>query len=89
MKCKENALTNAVEWVGGPKAVANKVGCSDRAVRYIMNGDYSPLKIALKLSIASGVHVCELCPEYYPPEIFGDVPIEKITAYSIDREPQD
>ncbi|EGQ8513488.1 hypothetical protein GQ852_24450 [Vibrio parahaemolyticus] len=72
---KKNALLNAIDAVGGKKALAESIGCSVRNINLMLSGDGATSKLALKISMASGVHVCELCPEFYPPEIFSEMSI--------------
>ena len=75
---KEEAFALAVKNAGGKKELAEAVGFTVRMVNYILEGKRSVSNYALKISMVSGVHVCELCPELYPSEVFGDVPVKKI-----------
>ncbi|EOD9553066.1 hypothetical protein ACJ7RV_002182 [Vibrio parahaemolyticus] len=72
---KKKALQKAIDAAGGKRALADSIGCSVRNINLMLSGDGATSKLALKISMASGIHVCELCPEFYPPEIFSEMPI--------------
>ncbi len=75
---KVSAFELAIKNSGGKKELAEAVGFTTRTINNILAGKNSLGSYALSVSMVSGVHVCDLCPELYPQEVFGDVPIKKI-----------
>ncbi|WP_045406739.1 helix-turn-helix domain-containing protein [Vibrio jasicida] len=69
MNVKE-AIIKAIELSGGKTQLCKATRISPRTLYNILKFERMTADNALKIMEATGVHVSDLCPEYYPKYLF-------------------